>query len=177
MRDWPESRPGGPTLPASARPGQLAERVYQPASQPRRPPTRTRYQVRPAWSFAVRTTPTFVPPASVAITLAAVEGVDRRRRAVVVARRLVTTAALAAAVTAVVGGGVTVAGRVAIPVWRNAVKGVVRNAVDPHAADERCRSPSRCPGRSRRGTRPPANDQVAGLPPLRLVRPSARNRA
>ena len=108
------------------KPGQLAERVYQPASQPRRPPTRTRYQVPPARSVAVRTTPTFVPLASVAITLAAVEGVDRRRSAVVVARRPVTIAALAAADTAVVGRGSTVAGRLAIPVWRNAVKGVVR---------------------------------------------------
>ena len=84
----------------------------------------TRYQVRPARSFATRTTPTFVRPASTEMTREAADGPDRSRSAVVVTRWPVTVEAVDGA-----GFGFTACGAgaatVAMPVWRNAVNGVV----------------------------------------------------
>src|SRR5665811_884795 len=115
---------GAGSRKARWRNGQIA-RVYQPASQPRRPPTRTPYQVRPERSFATRTTPTLACPASVKSTRDVVEGPDRTRSAAVVTRRAVTDAAFATATVAVALRGTAAAAVVARPVWRKAVNRAV----------------------------------------------------
>src|SRR5450759_3647900 len=115
---------GAGSRKARWRNGQIA-RVYQPASQPRRPPTRTPYQVRPERSFATRTTPTFACAASVESTRVAVEGPDRRRSAVVVTRRAVTVTAFATAAVGFAVRGTAVGGVPANPVWRKAVNRAV----------------------------------------------------